>query len=351
MNASFRMIVPVLALAAAGQLFTLHAQNKTAPAPTAAAATATAGATPKAAKELIVAAPPAAYRLGPGDQLRVWALGVDEAAQQPVRIDPSGFVELPMIGRVHAEGRTTDELRADLVERLKTYVRQPQVTVNVTEYGSQPVSVVGSVNKVGSLQLEGPKTLIEVVSLAGGLKDDAGNKITVTRSASVGAIPLPHTRQDHSGQFSSADIPVRDLFNGTDPALNIAIMPHDVISVERGHVVYVMGQVRKPGGFNIGDRPQLTLLEALGNAEGVTSMGAPQNARILRITEGLNRKEIPVDAREILRSKKPDIALEPEDIVVIPDNTPKNIAIKAIETAVNIGSGITIWRVGYAAPR
>jgi len=302
-------------------------------------------------KELIVAQPSPAYRLGPGDQLQIWALGVEEASQHPVRVDTAGFVELPMIGRVKAQGLTTDQLHDELVQRLKTYVREPQVTVNVTEYGSQPVSVVGSVTKAGIQQLEGPKTLIEVISLAGGMTPDSGNTVTVTRSLSEGPIPLPHAREDRSGQTTTVQIPVQDLFSGTDPSLNLAILPHDVISVARGHLIYVMGEVTKPGGFNIGDRPRMTVLEALGMAEGPKTSAAPQHARILRVVEGTERKEIPIDAKLILQAKKPDLALEPDDILIIPHNQPRNVAIRAIETAVNIGSGITIWRVGYGVPR
>ncbi|HEX5432155.1 MAG TPA: polysaccharide biosynthesis/export family protein [Bryobacteraceae bacterium] len=304
----------------------------------------------KTKKHLIVPGPPAAYRLGPGDQIQIWALGLEEAGQHPIRIDPSGFIEVPMIGRVKAQGLTSDQLRQTLADRMKTYVKQPQVTVSITDYGSQPVSVIGSVNKAGVEQLQGPKTLIEVLSMAGGLSSDSGNTITVTRPVTQGEIPLPRTKTDRSGQFTTANIPVEDLFSGTDPSLNIPILPHDVISVARGHVVYVLGEVKKPGGFNIGERPHLSVLEALSLAEGPTSGAATKKARILRQEEGVQRKEIPVDASKILSAKAPDIALEPGDILLIPVNQPRNVAIRALETAVNIGSGIAIFRVGYPVP-
>lgn len=301
-------------------------------------------------KQLIVPAPPVAYRLGPGDQIQIWALGLEEAGQRPVRVDPSGFVEIPMLGRVKAQGLTSEELREQLADRMKTYVKEPQVTVSIAEYGSQPVSVIGAVNKAGVEQLQGPKTLVEMLSLAGGLRDDSGNTITVTRPLTEGPIPLPHTREDHSGQFTTAEIPVSDLFSGANPALNIAILPHDVISVARGHVVYVLGEVKKPGGFNIGERPQLTVLEALSMAEGPTSSAATKKARILRLEEGTARKEIPIDASKILTAQQPDVALQPDDILLIPVNQPRNIAVKSLETAVNVASGIAIYRVGFPYP-
>src|SRR5215510_15064630 len=115
----------------------------------------------------------AEYILGPGDQLRVWALGVEEISDKPLRIDPSGDVDLPTLGRMRASGLTVEQFRGDLLKRLAKEVREPRASVDIVEFGSQPVSVIGAVGTPGVKQLQGRKTLAEVLSDAGGLKPDA----------------------------------------------------------------------------------------------------------------------------------------------------------------------------------
>src|SRR5258708_6932397 len=101
------------------------------------------------------------YTLGPGDQISIWALGADEIAQKPVRVDTSGYIDVPLAGRLHAAGLSVDQLKHELTERLKTQLTDPQVTINITEFGSQPVSIIGAVNKPGTHQLQGRKSLVE----------------------------------------------------------------------------------------------------------------------------------------------------------------------------------------------
>ncbi|HXJ38171.1 MAG TPA: polysaccharide biosynthesis/export family protein, partial [Bryobacteraceae bacterium] len=89
------------------------------------------------------------YLLGPEDTLSIWALGVEEISDKPVRIDFQGYLDIPIIGRVKAGGLTIEGLKATLVSMLVKEVRNPQVAVNVIEFRSQPVSVVGEVNAPG----------------------------------------------------------------------------------------------------------------------------------------------------------------------------------------------------------
>ena len=126
-----------------------------------------------------------------------------------------------MIGRVAAGGLTVEGLEKELATRLKTYVRDPVVAVSVLEYRSQPVSVIGSVGQPGVHQLEGRKTLIEILAKAGGLRPEAGNSIKITRKAEWGTIPLPSATQDPSGQFSVAEVSLKDILQATNPEENI----------------------------------------------------------------------------------------------------------------------------------
>src|SRR5260221_4113115 len=170
------------------------------------------------------------YTLGPDDQIKIWALGVDEISDKPVRIGPSGDLDLPWIGKVHALGLTVEELKTELIQRYSKELLKPQVSIEIVDFGSQPVSVMGAVNHPGVHQLRGGKTLMEVVSMAGGLKSDAGPRISISRRMQYGPIPLPTARADATGKFSVADVSVKDLLAGKSPAENILVSPHDVIT-------------------------------------------------------------------------------------------------------------------------
>src|SRR5919201_6222001 len=111
------------------------------------------------------------YRLGPDDQIMIQVSDVPDINGKPQRLDPNGDLKLPMIGRVRASGMTLEQLEAELTNRLKVYIHEPDVAVSVTEFHSQPVSVIGAVNTAGVRQLEGRKTLIEVLSLSGGVTE------------------------------------------------------------------------------------------------------------------------------------------------------------------------------------
>src|SRR5581483_11102236 len=197
---------------------------------------------------------PSNYILGPDDLLTLRVLDVEEINNLPVRVDLEGTITLPLIGRVPASGLTVPQLEADLTRRLKTYVRQPDVVAAVTEYRSQPVSVVGSVRNPGVHQLQGHKNLIEVLALAGGLNQDAGRTVTITREIEWGAIPLPHAAPDSTGRYSVAEAVLPAIMEGRDPAETTGVRPHDVSSIPRAVLISVTGQVHKAGGFVLNER-------------------------------------------------------------------------------------------------
>jgi polysaccharide export outer membrane protein len=298
-----------------------------------------------AAQELTAEAAPApAYVLGPGDVITIRALDADEISDKPIRLGANGFITLPLVGRVRAGGLTTEQLEAALAMRLKPLIRNPEVSVSVVEQRSQPVSIIGSVNAPGVQQLQGSKTLVEMLSLAGGVRQDAGYAIKITRRRQWGPIPAPGAAPDVTGRFSIAEINLKEILEARNPAGNIQIMPDDVISVPRAEMVYVIGEVKKSGGFTIGERESLSTLQALSLAEGLNVTAAPQNARILRLNPGApKRTEISVDLRRILAGKDIDVQLDPDDILFVPGSKSKNVAIRSLEAAVQIGTGIAIY--------
>jgi polysaccharide export outer membrane protein len=289
----------------------------------------------------------AEYLLGPQDQLAIRVIDLEEtpSTSTQFRIDPTGNIDLPLIGPIHAAGLTISQLRAQLVGKYRKYVIDPIVTVTVVEFHSQPVTVVGSVHSPGVHQIEGPKRLLEVIAIAGGLKEDAGSKVSITREASSGPLPLPDARNDVGGRFSVGEIDLAGLISGMTPSKNITIMPHDVLSIPTADVVYVLGYVKKPGGFTVHSHASVSALEALAMASGLDANAKPENARILRVVgDGKNRATIATDLKSIMDGKSPDIPLQADDILLIPNNVPRMLAIRAIEAAVAIGTGILIYR-------
>ena len=284
------------------------------------------------------------YLLGPDDQVRIWALGLEEISDKPVRIDPSGYINLPILGRIHAAGLTTDQFISELKQRLAKEVRQPQVSVDIVEFGSQPVSVMGAVNRPGVQQVSGRKTLAEMLSLAGGLRPDAGPYIKITRQIELGEIPLHTARVDSSGHFTTADLRVKDLLSAASPTENILIQPHDVITVPTAEMVYVVGAVKKPGNFALNERESVSVLQALSMAEGLGPMPKAQDSKILRLVPGSDeRKEIPVDLKKVMSGKAEDMALKANDILFVPDSTAKKVTARALEAVIQTATGVIIW--------
>jgi polysaccharide biosynthesis/export protein len=286
------------------------------------------------------------YILGPGDQISVRAANMEEINDKLIPIDLSGSIRLPLIGRFQVSGMTVAEVEGELTRRLGTYMRHPDVTVSVAEFRSQPVSVVGAVKNPGVQQVQGRKTLVEVLSLAGGPDiAAAGATLKITRRLEWGRIPLPHAADDPTGQFSIAEVSVKSLLAATNPEENILVKPYDVISIPRADLIYVMGQVTKVGAFALNDTAGVTVLQAVSLAGGFDRMAKPQDAKILRRVPGSSsRTEVAVNLKKVLNGEVPDIQMQPEDILFVPNNIPKNAGMRAIEAVIQAGT-IAVWRI------
>ncbi|MBI4908798.1 MAG: polysaccharide biosynthesis/export family protein [Acidobacteria bacterium] len=285
------------------------------------------------------------YLLGPGDRVSVSLGDLKEMEIKPAVVEMDGMIQLQHAGRIKADGLSTVQLAREIEARLAKVVRKPQVTVEVTEYASQPVSVLGAVNKPGIHQLKGRRTLAEVLALAEGLRPEAGNHLVITRLKTSGAIPLHNSRTDATGEFSTAEVNLSALMEARNPATNIQMRPNDVVTIPKGDIVYVLGSVKKPGGFVLADREAMTVLRALSMAEGLLPMAAVQNARILRSRGAeLKAEQVPVDVKGILASRKPDEPMRANDILYIPNSAAKSVGMRALEAGVQIATGVVIWR-------
>ncbi len=327
----------IRALAILAAVTALSAAQSQQPAPPPSATPAQATAPPE---------PSGSYELGPGDEIVIRGVEIPEIAEKPVRIDTSGYISLPLVGRVRASGSTVEALEASLAVRLKAFLIRPEVSVAVTEFRSQPVSVLGAVRAPGVYQLHGYKTLIEVLSLAGGPDPAAaGSTVNISRRLKFGRIPLESAHDDSTGEYSIADIDLNAVLDARSPGANILLQPNDVVTVPKAEVVYVIGQVARAGGFLLEDRKGMSLLEALSKAGGISGVASPQNSRILRVRSGQpERQEIAVNLKRMLAGSVPDVLLQPNDILFVPSSAPKQAALRAVEAAIQLGTGVVIWR-------
>ena len=285
------------------------------------------------------------YTLGPDDQIMVRALHVPEIPDKPMRIEADGSIDLPLVGRVAAGGMTTWMLESEVTRMLKVYVQEPEVSVELVEQRSQPVSVLGAVRTPGSYQLHGARTLIEVLSLAGGADADAGYLLRIARRISQGPLPLPDAKPDSTGGFTVAEMNLQQVMEGKDAQSSLPVKPFDVITVPRAKMVYVIGEVKKPGGFVLREAEHISVLQALAMAEGMNRTAGGNSARVLRpeMTGG-ERQEIPVNLSDILSGKKKDVPLNPGDILFIPNSAAKSATMRSIEAAIQLATGLVIWR-------
>lgn len=283
------------------------------------------------------------YVLGPNDRITVRCLNAEEFPASAIRVDSDGQITLPFVGRVRLAGLTVSEAERQLTTQLSKFILHPDVALNVVESHSQPVSVFGAVNNPGAYQLEGRKTLTEILSMAGGLRRDAGRTLRVTRRTEWGPLPLPSAARDASGNFTVAAVGIEELVRGTTPSANIEVRPYDVISVPAAELVYVVGQVRKPGGFTMTGRGDFTVLQAVSMAEGLERTASPKRTRILRKTDNSSRVEIAINLDSIMSGRAPDVALRPDDVLFVPNNTAKSAGMKTLDTMIQLTTGVVIY--------
>jgi polysaccharide export outer membrane protein len=275
--------------------------------------------------------PAGPYRVGPGDVLDITVFEVDELSK-PATVGPRGTLVLPLLGEVQAEGLTPLEIAAQL-EKLygETLLRDPQISVAVRDYRSQPVSVVGAVVRPGIYQLQGRRRLLDVLAMAGGLANDSGDEIRVARQG------------EKAAPSEELALSLRALLAGPSDARNNPwIEPYDVISVAKTGLVYVLGAVARPGGYPI-EQESMSVLRAISLAQGLDSRAAPQKARVIR-QQGAAKQEMEVPINDILRGAAADAPLQDNDILFVPDSRAKSALHRGAEAAIQLATGVIIWR-------
>ncbi len=215
----------------------------------------------------------------------------------------------------------------------------PVVTVTIAEYHSRPISVAGAVKNPITFQAAGPLTLLDALTRAGGLGPDAGPEILVSHM---------QTGEDGAPTALVQRIPVKALIDAADPDMNLKLTGGEEIRVPEAGKVYVVGTVHRPGAFAVQNTSETTVLQMLAVAEGLAPFASKQ-AYIYRRDETTGSKhEIEIQLNKILARKAPDVPLQPEDILYIPDNSGRRITVNALEKIAGFGSstasGLLVWR-------
>ena len=258
-------------------------------------------------------------------------------------VGPRGMISLPLIGEVGVGGLTTSQVEIALKKRYgRGLLRDPQISVRVSEYHSRPVSVLGAVREPGVYQLRGRRRLVEVLAMAGGLSDEVGETVTISRAGP------PAGAADHADSNAASRrelrVPLRSVLRLLDEnESNPFIEPNDTVRVEKAGLIYVLGAVKQPGGFPLKQQEDITVLRAISMAGGLASHSAPQKSRVIRTTES-GKQEIPVRIRDILSGRENDSPLRANDVLFVPDSRAKSALTRSSEAVLQMLTGIVIWR-------
>ena len=248
------------------------------------------------------------YSIGPKDLLTINVFEVPEL-NMTVRVSEDGFITVPLLGNINVTGLTRSQLEKKLIKLLeKSYLKSAQVTVFIKEYQSKLVSVIGAVKNPGNYELVGKQTLLQMISIAGGLTEAASDRIVIIR-------------QYKNGKSASLVINLDELMLKGNPKLNIPLQASDIInvSVERYLDIYVFGQVKNPGHIKMKKDGNVTLLRVIAQAGGFSERARKSSVLIKRKVNGKEMK-IKINVKKILRGKRKDFILENNDIVHVPES-------------------------------
>jgi polysaccharide biosynthesis/export protein len=266
---------------------------------------------PSSASKAGPTASPESLLIGPGDVLRISVLRESELDQR-TRVLDSGAITLALVGDVSVEGLTPAAAAARIAEKYRegNYLLHPQVSVFVEEYATQTVTILGQVTHPGTVALGAPRTLIDVLSLAGGLTEYADPHIVIERGGKDG---------ERIRAF---------LSNRADDALNadVLVRPGDIVMVPKAGIVYILGDVAHPGGYVMQNDSQMTVLQAIALAAGASKTASERHVRLVRSVDGQSQS-VDLPLRDMERGRDPDVPLKANDILYVPFSLAKNISL------------------------
>jgi polysaccharide export outer membrane protein len=258
-----------------------------------------------------------AITIGPGDVIDLSVYHVPELLLK-VRVDSNGIVSLPLIGDVKLAGMTVRDaqqlIAGELVQRQ--FVKGPEVSLFIEEFATQGITVYGEVNAPGIYRLMGPHTLYDAISAAGGLTQKAGHTITIL----------------HAGRHGSQELTAISGTGSLDKG-NVTIHPGDTVIVPKAGVIYVLGEVNRPGAFLMENNTSISLLKSIALAGSTTKFASLKHVWIVtKSSEGTEYTEVSLD--RIYHAKAADLQLRAEDIVFVPVSNMKTYGVLGIQAAI-----------------
>lgn len=258
---------------------------------------------------------PESLLIGPGDLLRITFVRESELDQR-IRVLDSGDIALALAGTVSVRGLTPAQAAVRIADAYRTgkFLLHPEVSVFVEEYATETVTILGQVAHPGNFPLAAPRSLIDVLSLAGGLTDVADRHIIIERKSLAPGAPPGRIR---------AFLP-----NHADDALNanVLVRPGDTVVVPKAGIVYVLGDVAHPGGYVMQNDSQLTVLQAIALAAGTSKTASEKRVRLVRNIDGLTHS-LDLPLRDMERGRAPDVPLQANDILYVPFSLAKSISL------------------------
>jgi polysaccharide biosynthesis/export protein len=265
-------------------------------------------------------------RIGPGDLIDMKVFGVQELGQE-VRVTDQGDASINLIGSIHLAGQTAAEAQEMIARKFQegNFVLNPHVSVMIREYGTQGVAVLGEVKNPGVYQVLGKRTLLDLISLAGGTTAYADSRATIKRHADGSMLAVLVTR-DARNSFMA----------------DVELQPGDKVMIPRAGIIYVLGDVGRAGGFLMHDDGRLTIVQALALAGGNTSTASMSNARLIRKTPN-GFTDTTIALNKILKGKIADSQLQSDDILYVPNSAVKSAIYRTVPSIVSSASSAAIY--------
>jgi polysaccharide export outer membrane protein len=265
------------------------------------------------------------YVVSPGDLLEISVYGVPDLTQR-ARVNTDGDVNLPLVNYVHVGGLHLEDAQSTIEQALRAgnYVKNPHVTLLVTEYGSG-AELLGEVAHPGIYPVLGQRRLYDLFSAAGGTTSAAGRTVTIANRANNTQRTVLLTNDPQ--KIMDADVWV---YQG------------ETVFVPHAGVIYVVGEVLQPSSFVMENKTEYTALRAIAIAHGPTKLAKLSSATIVR-RNGDGVQQIPVALDKIAQSKAPDVPLQPEDILYVPTNKGKEVGMQAVQIAIGLATTAAIW--------
>jgi polysaccharide export outer membrane protein len=265
------------------------------------------------------------YKIGPQDLLEITVFEV-EKLNKTVRVTSQGNINLPLLGILRVKGLSADELEKEIRSLLaEKYVQDPQVNVIIKEFRNQMISIIGAVMKPGVYDFTGQKTLLDLLAMAGGLRDDAGRFLFVVRP------PNPEMSKKEGGSDDQKPttliVGLEELLIKGDPTMNLPLLHGDVVNVPTAGKVFVGGEVKNPGGYPL--TRKMTVSQAITVAAGLTQKANASETRIFRYSGKGDEKEVfKVDVYAVQKAQLEDPYVKENDIIFVPISGTKTVLIE-----------------------